>query len=121
MSVSAARVSVLLSSSSSCLVRHFSTVHRIPPRLTGVSLSTALQSVPHWQKDASKDSISRSFEFQDFNQTWSLMSRVALLAEKVRNTGRTDGRTDGRTNSQTNTHQTREEIVMHMNRIHINT
>jgi 4a-hydroxytetrahydrobiopterin dehydratase len=31
-----------------------------------------------------RDAITKTFEFLDFSQAWSFMSRSALLAEKVR-------------------------------------
>mmetsp|Transcript_22605 Transcript_22605/g.33088 ORF Transcript_22605/g.33088 Transcript_22605/m.33088 type:complete len:163 (-) Transcript_22605:58-546(-) len=36
-----------------------------------------------WSLVKERDSIQKSFEFTDFNQAWSFMSRSALLAEKM--------------------------------------
>lgn len=42
----------------------------------------------HWmqnnQQMEDRDAIQKTFEFTDFNQAWSFMTRSALEAEKVR-------------------------------------
>lgn len=35
-----------------------------------------------WALDASRDAITRTYKFKDFNQAWGFMSRAALWAEK---------------------------------------
>jgi len=36
-----------------------------------------------WSEVDGKDAITKTFEFSDFSQAWSFMSRTALLAEKM--------------------------------------
>jgi len=37
-----------------------------------------------WSIDSNRDAIMKTFHFTNFNQAFSFMTRVALLAEKVR-------------------------------------
>ncbi len=43
----------------------------------------ALADLPGWHEVAGRDAIARSFKFQDFNQAFGFMTRVALLADKM--------------------------------------
>jgi len=44
---------------------------------------SALQKSPFaWKEKTDRDAIQKSFEFTDFNQAFSFISRCALLAEK---------------------------------------
>lgn len=43
----------------------------------------ALEGLPDWDHDEARDSITRSFSFEDFSQAFAFMTRVALLAEKA--------------------------------------
>ena len=38
------------------------------------------ETLPEWRLDASRDAITRSFRFADFDAAWAFMTRVALLA-----------------------------------------
>lgn len=41
-----------------------------------------LKTLPNWALVPGRDAIARKFEFEDFNQAFAFMTRVALLAEK---------------------------------------
>ncbi|MDB5687411.1 MAG: 4a-hydroxytetrahydrobiopterin dehydratase [Rhizorhabdus sp.] len=43
----------------------------------------ALDGLPDWDYDDSRDAISRRFTFADFSAAFAFMTRVALLAEKA--------------------------------------
>ena len=51
--------------------------------LMGQDRADALGRVPQWREVQGRDAIERSFAFDNFNQAWGFMSRVALLAEKM--------------------------------------
>ncbi|HUB14987.1 MAG TPA: 4a-hydroxytetrahydrobiopterin dehydratase [Acetobacteraceae bacterium] len=51
-------------------------------RLTDTERAALASALPHWQVQASPESIRREFRFKDFSHAWGFMSRVALLAEK---------------------------------------
>ena len=51
--------------------------------LRGVARSDALSDVPSWREANGRDAIERVFSFENFNQAWGFMSRVALVAEKM--------------------------------------
>ena len=36
-----------------------------------------------WNEVAGRDAIVKKFQFEDFNEAWGFMSRVALMAEKM--------------------------------------
>ena len=42
-----------------------------------------LKDLNGWKKSEKQSAIEKSFQFQDFNQAWAFMNRVALLAEKM--------------------------------------
>ncbi len=52
-------------------------------RLTEGLRNESLAALPGWSWDAERDAITRRFTFQDFNQAFAFMTRVALLAEKA--------------------------------------
>lgn len=52
-------------------------------RLTDGLREESLAALPDWRWDAERDAITRKFLFQDFNQAFGFMTRVALLAEKA--------------------------------------
>ena len=43
----------------------------------------ALRQIPDWQPVEGRDAIWRQFQFRNFSQAFSFMTRVALLAEKL--------------------------------------
>jgi len=43
----------------------------------------ALKELPDWREVRGRDAITRKFEFENFNQAFAFMTRVALLAEKM--------------------------------------
>ena len=67
---------------SRCMVRHSTTT--TPTVLVGEERSALLGSIPAWTEVTDRDAIQRSFVFQNFNEAWGFMSRVALVAEQVR-------------------------------------
>jgi 4a-hydroxytetrahydrobiopterin dehydratase len=52
-------------------------------KLTGKARSDALATLKGWSEVAGRDAIQRSIKFEDFNQAWGFMTRVALAAEKA--------------------------------------
>ncbi len=52
-------------------------------RLTGDARSQALDSLAGWAESSDRDAIQKSFTFDDFNQAFGFMSRVALAAERM--------------------------------------
>ncbi len=53
------------------------------PKLSPKEREDALKTLPHWTSEKSRDAISRTFVFRDFNAAFGFMARVALLAEKM--------------------------------------
>ena len=51
--------------------------------LSDAERADALDGLPDWDLDDSRDAISRSFKFKDFNEAFGFMTRVALLAERA--------------------------------------
>lgn len=51
-------------------------------KLTGDQVKSLMQKVPAWQLTSDGHKIHRSLRFQDFNQAWGFMARVALHADK---------------------------------------
>ncbi len=45
--------------------------------------NTALTELSGWSADIARDAITKSFVFDDFNQAFAFMTRIALLAEKM--------------------------------------
>jgi 4a-hydroxytetrahydrobiopterin dehydratase len=52
-------------------------------KLTNEEREAALATLGGWTWDEARDGISRNFAFQDFNEAFGFMTRVALLAEKA--------------------------------------
>ena len=50
--------------------------------LNGEQRRSAIASLDGWRELEGRDAITKSFQFDDFNQAWGFMSRVALAAEK---------------------------------------
>jgi len=51
--------------------------------LSEAERADALDALPDWDYDESRDAISRNFVFGDFSEAFAFMIRVALLAEKA--------------------------------------
>jgi 4a-hydroxytetrahydrobiopterin dehydratase len=51
-------------------------------RLSAEARKSALRELPGWVEVQGRDAIARTFTFQDFNQAFGFMTRVALAAEK---------------------------------------
>ena len=52
-------------------------------KLNAEARARALAELPGWSPAAGRDAIQKSFRFEDFNQAWGFMSRVALAAEAM--------------------------------------
>jgi len=52
-------------------------------RLEGAARRQALGALSGWSEVEGRDAITKTFTFQDFNQAFGWMSRVALAAEKM--------------------------------------
>jgi 4a-hydroxytetrahydrobiopterin dehydratase len=52
-------------------------------KLEGAERKKALAELPSWHDLPGRDAIQKKFVFKDFNQAFSFMARVALLAEKM--------------------------------------
>ena len=52
-------------------------------KLTGEEREQALAKIGDWQMASDRDAISRHFTFKDFNQAFTFMTRIALVAEKM--------------------------------------
>jgi 4a-hydroxytetrahydrobiopterin dehydratase len=50
--------------------------------LSGAARATALLGLPGWTEREDRDAISKSFRFRDFSEAFSVMTRVALAAER---------------------------------------
>lgn len=55
---------------------------RIEP-LSQAEREDALEGLPDWDFDDSRDAITRTFTFADFSEAFAFMTRVALAAEKA--------------------------------------
>jgi 4a-hydroxytetrahydrobiopterin dehydratase len=56
-----------------------------PLLLAGAELDAALSALPCWRHQAERGGvISRDLRFRDFSRAFSFMTRVALLAERMR-------------------------------------
>ena len=51
--------------------------------LSEAERAEALDGLPDWDYDESRDAITRIFVFGDFSEAFAFMTRVALLAEKA--------------------------------------
>lgn len=52
-------------------------------KLSESAHADALAELPEWTHDPDRDAISRRFAFDDFNQAFGFMTRVALVAEQM--------------------------------------
>ena len=52
-------------------------------KLDAAARAAALQELTGWQAVAGRDALHKSFKFNDFNEAWGFMNRVALMAEKM--------------------------------------
>ena len=52
-------------------------------KLSTADRATALAELPGWKEVAGRDAIHQTFRFEDFNQAFGFMARVALQAEKM--------------------------------------
>jgi 4a-hydroxytetrahydrobiopterin dehydratase len=52
-------------------------------KLDDQARAAALKELADWRDVPGRDVIARKFEFKDFNEAFSFMSRVAMLAEKM--------------------------------------
>lgn len=52
-------------------------------RLTGEERDQALARVGDWRLLGDRDAIARRFVFKDFNEAFTFMTRIALVAEKM--------------------------------------
>ena len=52
-------------------------------KLSAEARRRALSDLPGWNEVEGRDAIQKSFRFEDFNQAWGFMSRVALAAEAM--------------------------------------
>lgn len=52
-------------------------------KLTSAKRDAFLSEHPEWRVLEQRDAITRSFKFQDFNEAFAFMTRVALVAEKM--------------------------------------
>jgi 4a-hydroxytetrahydrobiopterin dehydratase len=55
----------------------------MPTKLEGAVRSERLAEIPKWQEVKGRDAIFRKFEFKDFKEAWSFMTKVAEEADKV--------------------------------------
>jgi 4a-hydroxytetrahydrobiopterin dehydratase len=51
-------------------------------RLSAEARKSALKGLTGWTEVSSREAITRTFNFKDFNEAFGFMSRVALVAEK---------------------------------------
>jgi 4a-hydroxytetrahydrobiopterin dehydratase len=52
-------------------------------KLAGEERASALREINGWTEAESRDAIQKSFQFETFNQAFSFMTQVALMAEKM--------------------------------------
>src|SRR5262245_19168464 len=52
-------------------------------KLTPEARRAALTKLKGWSEVAGRDAIAKKFVFQDFNQAFGFMARVAFIAEKM--------------------------------------
>ena len=51
-------------------------------KLSPQQVKELLAQLPDWRHDAAREAIIREFEFQDFDQAFAFMTRIALAAAK---------------------------------------
>jgi len=52
-------------------------------KLAGDARRDALATLDSWAEVEDRDAIQKSFRFQDFNEAFGFMGRIALMAEKM--------------------------------------
>lgn len=52
-------------------------------QLSPQAVENALQELQEWNLSDTSNAIQKNYKFQDFNEAWGFMNRVALLAEKM--------------------------------------
>lgn len=52
-------------------------------RLSPETVDKHLKELKDWSLSDTSNAIQKTFKFQDFNEAWSFMNRIALLAEKM--------------------------------------
>ena len=52
-------------------------------RPTKIGAAEALKQLPGWTAADGRDAIEKTYKFDDFNQAFGWMSRIALAAEKL--------------------------------------
>ena len=52
-------------------------------RLTGAARQSALRKLHGWSEVEDRDAIRKSFHFSNFSEAWGVLSRIALVAEKM--------------------------------------
>lgn len=52
-------------------------------KLDAKSRTAALKKLKGWKEVKGRDAITKKFQFQDFNEAFGFMTRVALLADKM--------------------------------------
>src|SRR3981189_228845 len=52
-------------------------------RLSAEARKSALKELPGWSEAPGREAIARTFTFKDFNEPFRVMSRAALVAEKI--------------------------------------
>ncbi len=52
-------------------------------KLTDTERENFHKNYPEWIKVESRDAVSRTFKFQDFNEAFGFMTRIAIMADKM--------------------------------------
>tara|TARA_B100001093_G_scaffold519808_1_gene610626 strand:- start:5910 stop:6233 length:324 start_codon:yes stop_codon:yes gene_type:complete len=52
-------------------------------KISADALASMLTELPAWKKLQGSDAIKRVIKFDDFNQAWGFMTRIALEAERI--------------------------------------
>lgn len=52
-------------------------------KLSPEEIKSELSKLKNWSLSDDSNSIVKNFKFNDFNEAWAFMNRVALLAEKM--------------------------------------
>lgn len=55
----------------------------MPARLTDAEIEAALAALPGWSRTPGREAIAKRFVFEDFNDAFGFMTRVAMVAEKL--------------------------------------
>ena len=52
-------------------------------KISTASRATLMAKLPHWQLVNNNKAIRRVLRFEDFNQAWGAMTRIAMEAERI--------------------------------------